>query len=113
MPATIVSRPETTFTIQIEIPYRPSMLEAEETLQDHLNQAGVLATAEALQRLDTDGSPIIVGDTKPTTMGRALKGYQTPTGWPPSHATSTRAPGAARPTARSTATPALSAVPPP
>jgi hypothetical protein len=113
MPAAIVSRSGTAFTIRIEIPYGPSMLDAEETIQQRLNEAGTLATAEALGRSDTDGSPIQVGDTKLTSMGKVLKEYQTPTGWPPSNAMSTGAVGAAGPTARRTATPASSGVPPP
>jgi hypothetical protein len=80
MPAAIVARTESAFTIQIEIPYGGSMLGSEETIQEHLNQAGVLATQEALQRFDTDGSPITVADTKLTSMGRVLKEYQTPYG---------------------------------
>ena len=83
MPAAIVARTESGFTIQVEIPYRSSMLESEETIQEGLNQAGVLATQEALQRFDTDGSPIQVGDTKLTSMGRVLKEYQTPYGVAP------------------------------
>src|SRR3954447_9513712 len=80
MPAAIVSRTDTAFTIQVEIPYGPSMLDAEETIQQRLNEAGTLATAEALGRFDTDGSPIRVADTKLTSMGRVLKEYQTPYG---------------------------------
>src|SRR4051794_24860668 len=80
MPAAIVARTESGFTIQIEIPYGSSMLESEETIQEHLNQAGVLATQEALQRFDTDGSPITVAHTKLTSMGKVLKDYQTPYG---------------------------------
>ena len=83
MPAAIVARTESGFTIQVEIPYRSSMLESEETIQEGLNQAGVLATQEALQRFDTDGSPIQVGDTKLTSMGQVLKEYQTPYGVAP------------------------------
>src|SRR4051812_28315680 len=83
MPAAIVSRSDTAFTIQVEIPYGPSMLDAEETIQQRLNEAGTLATAEALGRFDTDGSPILVGDTKLTSMGRVLKEYQTPYGVAP------------------------------
>ena len=113
MPAAIVARTETAFTIQIEIPYGSSMLESEETIQEHLNRAGILATGEALQRFDTDGTPLVVADTKLTSMGRVLKEYQTPYGVAPWNATSTRVPGAARPTARSTATPGSSAAPPP
>jgi hypothetical protein len=83
MPATIVSRSDTAFTIQIEIPYGPSMLDAEQATRDRLNEAGTLATAEALQRFDTDGSPIVVADTKLTSTGRFLKEYQTPYGVAP------------------------------
>ena len=83
MPATIVSRSDTAFTIQVEIPYGPSMLEAQETIQEHLDRAGTLATGEMLQRFDTDGSPIVVGDTQLTSMGRVLKEYQTPYGVAP------------------------------
>lgn len=83
MPATIVARNAATFTVQVEIPYGTSMLDAEETLQERLNQAGTLATAEILQQFDTDGSPIQVGDTKLTTKGKLLKEYQTPYGVAP------------------------------
>jgi hypothetical protein len=80
MNATIVSRTTTSFTLQLEIPYNGSMLDFEETLQDRLNEAGVVATAEGLQQFDTDGSPITVGSVKFTSKGRVEKGYQTPYG---------------------------------
>src|SRR4051794_16251961 len=80
MPAAIVARSESTFTIQVEILYGPSMLDAEEVLQQRLNEAGTLATAEVLQRFDADGSPIQVGDTKLTSKGKLKKEYQTPYG---------------------------------
>jgi hypothetical protein len=83
MPAAIIARSETTFTVQIEIPYGSSMLDCELTLQQRLNEAGTLATAEFLQRFDTDGSPIQVGDTKLTSKGKLLKEYQTPYGVAP------------------------------
>src|SRR4051794_7231340 len=83
MPATIVTRSASSFTIQVEIPYGSSMLDAEEALQRQLNQAGTLATAEVLQRFDADGSPITVGDTKLTSKGTLLKEYQTPYGVAP------------------------------
>ena len=56
MPAAIVARSESSFTIQVEIPYGSSMLDAEEVLQQRLNEAGTLATAEVLRRFDADGS---------------------------------------------------------
>src|SRR3954465_8021253 len=80
MPAAIVARSESGFTIQVEIPYGSSMLDAEEVLQQRLNEAGTLATAEVLRRFDAEGSPIQVGDTKLTSKGKLKKEYQTPYG---------------------------------
>jgi hypothetical protein len=83
MPATIVARTGNAFTIQVEIPYGTSMLDFEEVIQQRLNEAGVLATTEALQQFDTDGSPIQVGDTRLTSKGKLKKEYQTPYGVAP------------------------------
>lgn len=80
MDATIVARTESAFTLQIEVPYADSMLDAEEAILRVLNAAGVLATAEALARFDTDGRPMVVADTKLTTKGKLPKDYQTPYG---------------------------------
>src|SRR3954464_3877659 len=78
MSATIVARSESSFTVQVEIPYGSSMLDFEQTIQERLNQAGVVATQEALQQFDTDGSPITVGPVKFTSKGQLPKDYQTP-----------------------------------
>lgn len=83
MPAAVVARSETTITIQVEVSFGPSMLESEEAIQQGLNEAGVLATQELLQRFDTDGSPIQVGAIKLTSKGKLLKQYQTPYGVAP------------------------------
>jgi hypothetical protein len=83
MPAAIIARTDAAFTIQLEIPYGTSMLDFEEVIQQRLNEAGVLATTEALQRFDADGSPIQVGDTKLTSKGKLKKEYQTPYGVAP------------------------------
>jgi hypothetical protein len=80
MSAAIVARSETSFTVQVEIPYGSSMLDFEQAIQDRLNQAGVVATQEALQQFDTDGSPITIGSVKFTSKGRLPKEYQTPYG---------------------------------
>src|SRR6201996_7940122 len=80
MNATIIARTPHSFTLQVEIPYNGSMLDFEEALQQRLNEAGVVATAEGLQQFDTDGSPITVGPVKVTTKGRVEKDYQTPYG---------------------------------
>jgi hypothetical protein len=80
MNATITARTPTSFTLQVEVPYNDSMLDFEETLQQRLNDAGVVATAEGLRQFDTDGSPITVGPVKFTTKGHVEKDYQTPYG---------------------------------
>ena len=80
MSAAIVARSETSFTVQVEIPYGSSMLDFEQAIQDRLNQAGVVATQEALQQFDTDGSPITIGSVKFTSKGPLPKEYQTPYG---------------------------------
>src|SRR3954466_10477094 len=80
MNATIIARSPTSFTLQVEVPYNDSMLDFEEALQQRLNEAGVVATAEGLQQFDTDGSPIAVGPVKLTSKGQIEKDYQTPYG---------------------------------
>src|SRR4051794_13436132 len=82
MPA-IIARSDDAFTIQLGIPYGASMLDFEDVIQQRLNEAGVLATTEALQQFDSDGSPIQAGDTKLTSKGKLKKEYQTPYGVAP------------------------------
>src|SRR4051795_5565922 len=80
MNATIIAQTPTSFTLQVEVPYSNSMLDFEEALQERLNDAGVVATAEGLQQFDTDGAPITVGPVKLTSKGQVEKEYQTPYG---------------------------------
>lgn len=80
MSATIIQRQENTVTIQVTIPLTRSMLDSEQAIQQTLNQAGVLATAEALKQFDTDGSPLLIGSTRWTSKGLEPKAYQTPYG---------------------------------
>ena len=80
MNATIIARTPHSFTLQVEVPYNGSMLDFEEALQQRLNEAGVVATAEGLRQFDTDGAPITVGPVKLTTKGQVEKDYQTPFG---------------------------------
>jgi len=80
MPATIIERQENAVTIQISIPLGRSMLDSEEAIQQALNQAGVLATAEALKQFDTDGSALEIGSTRWTSKGQEPKTYQCPYG---------------------------------
>jgi hypothetical protein len=52
----------------------------ETQIQKATNAVGCCATEEALKRLDTDGSPIRIGEIKLTARARDPKEYQTPYG---------------------------------
>lgn len=80
MAAAVVRRTDNGFTLSVEVSYRDSMLDAEESILQALNEAGVVATEEALRRFDADGQPIRLGPTKFTSMGKVPKEYQTPYG---------------------------------
>ncbi len=80
MGGVVIERQENSVTIQIQVSLSRSMLETEEAIQQALNQAGVLATTEALKQFDTDGSPLDLGDTRWTSKGQEPKTYQTPYG---------------------------------
>src|SRR4051812_20846185 len=80
MSATMIERQETSVTIQITVALTRSMLDSEAEIQKALNEAGVLATAEALEQFDTDGSPLVLGATRWTSKGQEPKTYQTPYG---------------------------------
>jgi hypothetical protein len=80
MAAQVVRSSPEGITLQITIPFDKSMLDFETRLQQELNQAGNLATAEQLRRFDTDGAPIQVGPTTLYSKGRLPKEYQTPYG---------------------------------
>ncbi len=81
MPANIVKRSKTSFTIQLEVPYSNAMLDGEENLQQSLNEAGSLATEEILKQFDTDGSIIEIGGVRFYPHGeRESKEFQSPYG---------------------------------
>ena len=80
MNASVVSRTPSSITVQVEISLHGSMLSMEDAILEATNQVGTVATGEALERFDTDGNPIRVGDVKMTSKGRVLKEYQTPFG---------------------------------
>ena len=78
--ASVVSRSEMKFVVQVEVPYLKDMLKAEEMILQCVNAAGNLSTAEVLSQFDTDGSPIKLGAEKLTSKGLEPKAYQTPYG---------------------------------
>ena len=78
--AEIIARNENELTIQVTIKLIGSLMEMENTILDSCNEIGCLATTEALQKFDTDGSPIKLGETKMTARAKDNKTYQTPYG---------------------------------
>ena len=78
--ADIVARNGNEITLQVTLKLTGSLLEMENLILDGCNDIGCLATAEALQRFDTDGSPIKLGDTKMTARCKSNKTYQSPYG---------------------------------
>src|SRR4051794_37302225 len=78
--ATIIERQENSVTVQVTLALSRSTLDTEEAIQQALDQAGVLATAEAQGQLDADGSPLLFGSSRFTTRGQEPRTYQTPYG---------------------------------
>ena len=81
MTAKLRSQKSETIKIEITVQLDPkSMLRSEENIRDALNDAGCLAAECALKQFDTDGSPIVIGDSKLTVRGKIHKTYQSPFG---------------------------------
>ena len=80
MNAQVTRRSEDSITIEVTLLLSGSMLQAEEAIQDGLNEVGVLATEEKLKQFDTDGSPIQLGSVRMTTKGQFSQDYETPYG---------------------------------
>src|SRR6202046_837580 len=80
MTATLIERHEESVVLQVRIPLSRSLLDTEGAIQEALNDAGLLATTEALRQFDTDGSPLCLGATRYTSKGQKPKGYKTPYG---------------------------------
>lgn len=78
--AQIVAHQGKEITLQVTIKLTGSLMEMENHILDAGNEVGCLATAEALKKFDTDGSPIQLGETKWTARVKDNKTYQTPYG---------------------------------
>ena len=76
----IVESDDNRVIVQVEIPYKSSMFEGEEILQQKINEVGTVATGELVKQFDTDDGEIIMGDIKWTSKGKIKKIYQTPYG---------------------------------
>jgi hypothetical protein len=81
MTAQICKIEEGILTLELRIPLKGTMLDMENGIQDSLNEAGRLATIEALKTFDTDGRPITVSQTKLTARKqKATQYYECPYG---------------------------------
>ena len=80
MSVSIISSDATSVTLQLTIPLTSSMLETEEIIQSHLNDAGCVATTKALEQFDTNGQAIVQGGRTWSSKGLYPKTYQTPYG---------------------------------
>lgn len=80
MQAKIISKTKDEITLSVKVRFNKSMIQSERFIQTALNEAGNVATEELLQRFDTDGSPIKVGNVKLTSKGKVSQKYQTPYG---------------------------------
>ena len=78
--AEIIERNGDEITLQVTVKLIGSLMDMENCILDACNEIGCLATAEALQKFDTDGSPIKLVDTKMTARTKSNKTYQTPYG---------------------------------
>jgi hypothetical protein len=76
----VVRRSSEEVTVEVTVRLGGSLLDMEGAIQEANNALGRCATEEALERFDTDGSPIRVGEIKLTARGRDPKEYQTPYG---------------------------------
>lgn len=80
MNTSIIESNEKFETIQITIPLSNSFLETETRIQSLLNEAGTIASGEALKQFDTDGLAIEKSGKRWTSKGQQPKTYQTPYG---------------------------------
>jgi len=80
MTATLKSIEGTTVSIEIKIELTNSMLNSEADILSSLNDAGSIATEEALKHFDSDGSKLVFGNLSFSSKGQLPKRYQTPYG---------------------------------
>lgn len=66
-------------TLSVNFKLEGSMLEMEEHIQQMVNEMGLKATLKALEKFDTDGTPITVGGKTFTSKGKAKKKSIPPT----------------------------------
>jgi hypothetical protein len=81
MNAKIIKEKNDELTLQVTLKLTGSMLDMEEAIQSALNKVGVLATEQALEKFDTDGSVILMGGIKFYANHKKMENtYETPYG---------------------------------
>jgi hypothetical protein len=80
MKASIVEETGNKVKLQVEIDLTGTMLNMETTIQQGVNKLGNLATEKALEKFDTDGANIKLGEITLTSKGQVFQTYQTPYG---------------------------------
>ena len=78
--AKVISKGADEITIQVTIKLTGPMLDMENAIQQELNEAGILATQEALSQFEATGQNIKMGGTSLYCKGKVKKEYQTPYG---------------------------------
>lgn len=78
--AKIIARKGNKLTLEVTVELTGGLMDMEDSILDACNEMGCLATGEALQKFDADGSPIMVGKTKMTSKGKNSQTYQSPYG---------------------------------
>jgi hypothetical protein len=78
--AEVVARTDDEITLQVKVKLKGSMLDMEDLIQQAVNEVGAKATEEALEKFDTTGAAIQIGDIRLTSKGQVMKRYETPYG---------------------------------
>jgi len=80
MTAKLINIEGSKIKIELTLELSRSMLDTEINIQKSLNEVGCIASKEALKYLDTDGSPLKIGEESWKSKGEQPKEYQTPYG---------------------------------
>lgn len=78
--AEVIEKTKNEITLQVKIKLTGSLMDMEDAIQQAVNEVGAKATEEALQKFDTTGAPIQIGNIRLTSKGQVMKRYETPYG---------------------------------
>ena len=80
MMAQVIQKQGNEITLKVKVKLTGSLMEMESSIQEAINELGVVATGEALKKFDTTGAPIQLGDIRMSSKGQVIKRYETPYG---------------------------------